>query len=141
VLGQLVKQQINDKVKLTHPTQANVSGHLNYVTFYAKPTRPEALYKCVHVFSAGQLDRSPGGTGTCAMMALLLAQGKVQLNQPIHSEGLLGSGSFEGCLVRETRLGAQQAVVPTIKGKANITGYAKWVFDPADPVGAGFLVS
>ena len=34
----------------------------------------------------------------------------------------------------ETELGGQRAVIPTIKGTANITGYAKWLIDPDDPV-------
>ncbi len=139
-LGQLVMAQINAKVKLRHPVQAHLTD-LNYMTFYQEPTLLGARYKCVHVFSAGQLDRSPGGTGTCAMMALFEARGELGLQQPILSEGLLGSGTFEGCLVGETTIGGRRALVPTIKGRANVTGYAKWVFDPEDPVGAGFLVS
>jgi proline racemase len=59
----------------------------------------------------------------------------------IQAEGLLGSGTFEGQLVRETRLDGQRAVVPTVKATANIVGYAKWLIEPADPVGAGFVVS
>jgi len=139
-LGQLVKQQINAKVKLRHPVLSHLT-ELNYITFYQEPTLPGARYKCVHVFSAGQLDRSPGGTGTCAMMALYEARGDLKLGEPLLSEGLLGSGTFEGCLIRETTIGGRRALVPTIKGKANLTGYAKWVFDPDDPVSAGFLVS
>lgn len=139
-LGFMVREQINGKLRLLHPTQAHIT-ELNYVTFYQEPTLPLARYKCVHVFSGGQLDRSPGGTGTCAMMALLEACGELKVGESIYSEGLLGSGTFEGCLLREIQLGSQRALVPSIKGKANITGYAKWVFDATDPVGAGFLVS
>ena len=139
-MGQLVKDQLNAKLKLRHPAAAHIT-ELNYITFYQAPTLPQARYKCVHVFSAGQLDRSPGGTGTCAMMALFEARGELKVGQVIHSEGLLGSGTFEGSLVRATEIAGQRALVPTIKGKANITGYAKWVFDPDDPVGAGFLVA
>ena len=139
-LGNAVKAQLNAKLKLRHPTLAHITN-LNFVTFYHKPTIAGARYKCVHVFSAGQLDRSPGGTGTCAMMALLESRGELGLNQPIQSEGLLGSGTFEGCLTGETRLGSQRALVPTIKGTANIIGYAKWVFDPDDEVGKGFTIS
>ena len=139
-LGVLIREQINAKVRLRHPTQSHITD-LNYVTLYHAPTLPEARYKCVHVFSGGQLDRSPGGTGTCAMMALLEVRGEMKVGDTIKSEGLLGSGTFEGTLLRETRLGDRRALVPSIKGKANITGYAKWVFDANDPVGAGFLVS
>jgi len=139
-LGNAIKAQLNAKIRLRHPTLAHITN-LNFVTFYHKPTIAAARYKCVHVFSAGQLDRSPGGTGTCAMMALLEARGEMGFNEPIQSEGLLGSGTFEGCLTGETKLGSHRAVVPTIKGKANIVGYAKWVFDPDDKVGAGFVVT
>ncbi|HEU4381644.1 MAG TPA: proline racemase family protein, partial [Hyphomicrobiaceae bacterium] len=98
------------------------------------------FYKNVHVFSAGQLDRSPGGTGTSAMMAMFHARGKLGLQQPIKSEGLVGTGTFEGCLIGETMLGQQKAVRPTVKGTANILGTARWLIDRDDPVGAGFLV-
>jgi len=92
------------------------------------------------VFSAGQLDRSPGGTGTSAMMAMFHAREKLGLNQPIKSEGLVGTGTFEGCLIGETLLGKEKAVRPTVKGTANILGTARWIIDRDDPVGAGFLV-
>jgi proline racemase len=75
------------------------------------------------------------------MMALFEARGDLQMHEPLLSEGLLGSGTFEGCLTGETTMGGRRALVPTIKGRANLTGYAKWVFDADDPVGAGFLVS
>src|SRR5262249_60401949 len=101
---------------------------------------PGALYKNVPVFSAGKLARSPGGTGTSAMMGMLPARGKLPLNQPIQSEGLLGTGLFEGCLIGETMLGKQPAVRPTVKGKAHIIGTARWLIDRDDPVGAGFVV-
>ena len=57
------------------------------------------------------------------------------------SEGLLGTGTFEGCLLGETTLGAVRALRPTVKGTANILGTARWLIDRDDPVVAGFLVS
>ena len=138
-LGLIARDQLNSKVRLQHPTQRHVTN-LNFVTFWHQPTLPGAMYKNVHVFSAGQLDRSPGGTGTSAMMAMLEARGKLGLNEPILSEGLLGSGTFEGCLVGEVMLGSTRAVRPTVKGTASILGTARWVIDRNDPVGAGFLV-
>ena len=89
------------KIKLQHPTQGHVSN-FNFVTLWHEGRLPGAFYKNVHVFSAGQLDRSPGGTGTSAMMAMFHARGKLGLNQPIKSEGLVGTGTFEGCLIGET---------------------------------------
>src|SRR5262249_43970595 len=138
-LGVIAKQQLREKLSLQHPTQRHIT-ELDLVTFYHEPTRPEARYRCVHVFSDGKMDRSPGGTGTSAMMAMLEARGQLKVGGTILAEGLLGSGTFEGQLVRETRLGGQRAVVPTIKGRANIVGYARWLVDPSDPVGAGFVI-
>lgn len=138
-LGVLARDQINAQKRLQHPTQAHVNN-LNFVTFWHEPTIEGAFYKNVHVFSAGQLDRSPGGTGTSAMMAMFEARGKLGLNQRIRSEGLLGSGTFEGCLLGEVDLNGTRAVRPTVKGTASIVGTARWVIDRKDPVGAGFLI-
>ena len=61
-------------------------------------------------------------------------------DRPIKSEGLLGSGTFEGCLLGEVDLNGTRAVRPTVKGTASILGTARWVIDKNDPVGAGFLI-
>jgi len=138
-IGTMARDMLREKVNLQHPTLGHVTN-LNFVTLWHEGRLPGALYKNVHVFSAGQLDRSPGGTGTSAMMAMLHARGKLKLNEKIQSEGLLGTGTFEGCLVGETRLGDKVAVRPTVKGTASFLGSARWVIDRDDPVGAGFLV-
>lgn len=139
-LGQIAKRQLNEKLDIRHPTQPHIAG-LNFVTFYHEPDRADSLYRCVHVFSDGKLDRSPGGTGTTAMVALLEHKGMIKLGQTIRSEGLLGSGQFEGCALRETTIGNQRAVAATIKGTAKIVGFAKWLIDRNDPVGAGFVIA
>jgi len=139
-LGILVREMLREKVKVQHPSQPHINN-LNFVTLWHEPTLPGAFYKCVHVFSAGQLDRSPGGTGTSAMMAMFEARGQLQIGQTIRSEGLLGTGTFEGCLIGETELNGVRAVRPTVKGTAGVLGTARWVIDREDPVAAGFLVS
>lgn len=138
-MGLIAREQINAKCTIQHPTQKHITD-LNFITFWHQPTLPDALYKNVHVFSAGQLDRSPGGTGTSAMMAMFEARGKLGFNQPIKSEGLLGTGTFEGCLLGEVDLNGKRGVRPTVKGTASIMGTARWTIDQADPVGAGFIV-
>ena len=138
-MGQLVKQQINAKLDVRHPVERHIEK-VHFCTFWQAPDRPDSLYRNVHVFSDGKLDRSPGGTGTSMMMAVFEARGKMKLGQPIKSEGLLGSGQFEGCLIGETTVGNLRAVVPTVKGTAKLTGYGKWLLDPDDPVGQGFVI-
>lgn len=138
-MGLLAKAQINERMVVQHPTKPDTKG-VHFCTFWHEPDRPDSLYKNVHVFSDGKLDRSPGGTGTSAMMAMFEARGGIRMGQTIRSEGLLGSGQFEGCLIRETEIAGRRAVVPTVKGTASVIGYAKWLLDPADHVGRGFVV-
>jgi proline racemase len=138
-LGVMAREILREKVTIQHPASAHINN-FNFVTFWHEPTIPGAMYKNVHVFSAGQLDRSPGGTGTSAMMAMFEARGAMGLNQPIRSEGLLGSGTFEGCLIGETHLNGTRFVRPTVKGTAGLLGTARWTINRDDPVDAGFLI-
>ena len=75
-MGLIVRDQLNARQRIQHPTEAHINN-LNFITFWHEPTIEGAFYKNVHVFSAGQLDRSPGGTGTSAMMAMFEARGKL----------------------------------------------------------------
>ena len=138
-MGELVKKQINARMMIQHPTKPDTKG-LHFCTFLARPGQAGFSYKNVHVFSDGKLDRSPGGTGTSAMMAMFEARGKLKMGRLIKSEGLLGSGQFEGRLVRETAIGSRRAVVPTVQGTASVIGYAKWILDQRDPVSNGFVI-
>ena len=87
----------------------------------------------------GVLDRSPCGTGTSAKMATLWARNQLALGEDFVHEGILGT-TFTGRLIRATRVGDYEAVVPTISGSAWITGFAQYVVDPEDPFPNGFTV-
>ncbi|WP_370284283.1 proline racemase family protein [Pseudooceanicola sp.] len=139
-MGILVKNQINARMTVQHPTETHIKG-LNFTTFWQEPDHSDSLYRNVHVFSDGKLDRSPGGTGTSMMMAYFERRGAMKIGETIRSEGLLGIGRFEGRLLEETKLGDVRAVIPTVKGTAKVTGYAKWLVDERDPVGRGFVVT
>ena len=139
-LGTIARDQIRAKVRLQHPTERHIDT-LQFVTFYQDSDRPEAFHRSVGAFGGGKLDRSPSGTGTSAMLAMYEARGRIKVGQPVRAEGLLGSGTFEGCLVGETTIGTQRAVIPTIKGKAHQIGRATWTIDPEDPLAEGFVIS
>jgi proline racemase len=91
------------------------------------------------VIVGGVFDRSPCGTGTSAKMAVLHAKGKLRLHQSFVHESIIGT-LFTGRLVAETRVGRYPAVVPTISGRAWITGFANYVLDPDNPFPEGFTV-
>ncbi|WP_309045685.1 proline racemase family protein [Marinobacter sediminicola] len=137
--GEAVKAEINRRMEVRHPTHPHING-LNFVTFWHEGTHPDSLYRNVHVFSGGKLDRSPGGTGTSAMMAMFHARGELEVGRPIYSEGLLGSGRFTGEILGETEIGGYKAIRPSVQGTAELVGYGKWLIDETDPVGRGFVI-
>ena len=75
------------------------------------------------------------------MMALFEARGLIGIGDTIFSEGLLGSGQFEGRLIGETTIGPFRAVNPVVGGSAKVLGYTKWVVDPTDALGLGLVVA
>jgi proline racemase len=72
-------------------------------------------------------------------MAVLHAKGKLGLNEDFHHEGILGT-IFTGRLLEETTVGPQRGVVPTISGRAWITGFCNYVLEHDDPFPEGFTV-
>jgi len=87
----------------------------------------------------GWFDRSPCGTGTSARMAQLHARGQLALDTDFLNESFIGT-TFTGRLVEETTVAGIPAVVPTITGRAWVTGTAQYVLDPDDPFPAGFVL-
>jgi proline racemase len=72
-------------------------------------------------------------------MAALHAKGLLPFHQDFVHEGILGT-TFTGQLVAQARVGSYSAVVPTISGRAWITGIANYVVDPDDPFPTGYTV-
>ena len=107
------------------------------MTFREAPSRATARYRQTHVFGDGQLDRSPGGTGTSAMLAILHARGEISLEHEVEAEGIVG-GIFRGQALRAASVGTYRAIVPEISGPAFITAHHQFVLDPEDPWRDGF---
>ena len=122
------------------------------------PVHPEnaAIRECHHVYleapgstaqhsrhamaiHPGWFDRSPCGTGTSARMAQLHARGQLAMDTDFVNESFIGT-QFIGRLVKETTVAGIPAVVPTITGRAWVTGTAQYMLDPDDPFPAGFLL-
>ena len=80
----------------------------------------------------GWFDRSPCGTGTSARMAQLHARGLLAMDTDFVSESFIGT-EFTGRLAEQTTVAGIPAVIPTVTGRAWITGTAQYVLDPEDP--------
>jgi len=128
----------NQQYSVLHP-ELEHNNHINIATILAKPRNPKANYLNVHVFASRQYDRSPGGTATCARMAVLYAKDQLKINEEIWVESLTG-GLFRGRILGETKVGDKVAVIPEITGSAYITGFHQFVIHPDDPLKKGFLI-
>src|SRR3546814_20375646 len=87
----------------------------------ALPIWPEADARNAVFYADKAIGRSPCGTGTSARMAQLHAQGKLKVGDSFVHESIIGS-LFTGRVEAETRVGENRAMVPTIEGRARITG-------------------
>jgi proline racemase len=137
-VGQAIRSGLNAKVEVVHPDNPLIQG-ISHVMFTAPPTAAGATQKNAVLFGESGIDRSPCGTGTSARMAQLYARGQIGLHQSFVHESIIGS-LFSGKLIGETRVGAYPAVIPTIKGRAYISGFNTIVLDPEDPFPKGFLL-
>lgn len=136
--GTRIWDAINEQVEIQHPIDTKINC-LNYVEFYGPPTHPEAHVKNAVVVAPSGMDRSPCGTGTSAKMATLFARGELGLHEQFVHESIIGT-LYYGELIEKVKVGAFDAVVPTIRGSAYIWGINQLVVDPRDPFPHGFQI-
>ena len=141
--GLAIMAAVNGQVWPTYPGRADISGcHHVYLKAPGSTARHSRHAMVIH---PGWFDRSPCGTGTSARMAQLHARGELDLHTDFVNESIIGS-IFLGRLVARVELPAADggaaiaAVVPTITGRAWITGTAQYLLDPTDPFPAGFML-
>jgi proline racemase len=72
-------------------------------------------------------------------MAQLHARGLLGLHTDFVNESFIGT-SFTGRLVAEVEDCGRTTVIPTISGRAWVTGTAQYMLDPSDPFPAGFAI-
>lgn len=135
-LGLRVRKAANRHLPVRHP-EIPGSDHINIATVLARPEDPAATYRNVHVFGPGQFDRSPGGTGNCARLAVLRRKGELGPDRRVRIESVTG-GMFVARMLGEVELGNREAIVPEITGSAHITGFHQFPLDPRDRLGHGF---
>lgn len=139
-MGLIAKRALHEQVDPKHPVY-QAADPLDIVTFYHEPSSADAFYRCVHTYRNGKADRSPGGTGTSAMLALLQHRGRISPGQTIRAEGLLGGAFFDGCIVGETRVGDYKAIVPRIRATSEIVAVSRLTLDRNDSISMGYDVT
>jgi proline racemase len=137
-VGMEIKHAIEAQQTIAHPLEPGLCGI--YGTIFTGPASDErADLRNVTIFAEAEVDRSPCGTGTAAVMAVIDAMGLVDSERPFVHESLIGT-RFTGRVVSRTLVGEYPAIVPEIEGSAWITGEHTFLVDDADPLKEGFRI-
>lgn len=135
--GLAIMDAVNATDEPVHPERDDIRG-CHHVYLQA-PGSTAARSRHAMAIYPGWFDRSPCGTGTSARMAQLHARGELPLDQDFINESYIGS-RFIGRLIQETEVAGRPAVIPTVTGRAWLTGTAQYFLDPSDPFPKGFLL-
>lgn len=106
--------------------------YIDHIEFFSGPVDPANSSRSFVLCPGAAFDRSPCGTGTSAKLACLYADGKLAPGQTWRQESILGT-VFEGTVRAE----AGDVVVPSVRGRAWITGESKLCFAADDPFSQG----
>jgi proline racemase len=137
-LGRRIKEAVQRADPPHHPADPELG--FVYGTIFVGDARAEGAHsRNVCVFADGEVDRCPTGTGVSGRLAIHHARGEVDDDEEVVVEGILGT-RFSGRVVGSDRVGAHEAIVPEIGGRAWITGRNELFVDPDDPLADGFLL-
>src|SRR5690606_30997203 len=127
--SQEVREKINLKYpnSFIHPENPTINS-VSHIEWTGNTISPEATARNAVFYGDKAIDRSPCGTGTSARMAQWHAKGKLKLGDEFIHESFIGS-QFVGKVEEETTLTGIKAIVPSIKGWAQVYGYNHILID------------
>jgi trans-L-3-hydroxyproline dehydratase len=134
-VGMDIKHAIEATQTVVHPLEPGLRGI--YGTIFTGPSDDGADLRNVTIFAEAEVDRSPCGTGTAAVMAVVDAMGLLDEGKAFVHESLIGT-RFNGRVAGRTAIGELPAIVPEIEGSAWITGEHTFLVDEDDPLRGGF---
>jgi proline racemase len=137
-LGRAIKADLEAAHEIAHPLEPELRDVYGVIVWQDEGEGP-LTQRNVTVFADGEVDRSPCGSGTSARLALLHAEGKLALGEPLRHLSIVDS-EFTGRVVAETEVAGRPAVVTEVEGSAHRTGRHVFELDPDDPLGTGFLL-
>jgi proline racemase len=126
--GREIKRALAGTDAARHPSDDRLSGI--YGTILYDELGP-LHQRNVTVFADGEVDRSPCGSGTSARLALL----DLEPGQVLRHDSIVGT-TFSARVVERSAGG----VVTEVEGKAFRTGEHRFVLDPRDELGTGFVL-
>ncbi len=140
-VGVRITKAANDQLGFTHPTNPDWT-HFSFCQIAMPVERRDGLLTAANavIVQPGKVDRSPTGTGASARMAVMRAKGEMQVGDRYLARSIIGS-EFLGRIEADTTLAGKPAIIPSITGRAWISGTRIEMLDPADPWPAGYRLS
>ena len=139
-IGKKIRSACNEQLSAEHPTNDAISGIASVVFTGPLNRREGRLHaKNVTMVNHGRLDRCACGTGTCARLAVMYAKGQIKVGEEFYSHSITDT-HFLARVVEETGVGHYRAIVPTLRGRAWITGTMNYTVDPRDPISSGHML-
>ena len=140
-IGSIITAAANQQLGFNHPANSD----WNHISFceLALPLFEEKGVKVSRnsvVIDPGKLDRSSCGTGCSARLAVLHAKGLLQKGDRMIGRSILDS-RFDCSIVEETKVGDKIAIIPSIRGRAWITGIHQLMLDSEDPWPEGYRLT
>ncbi|MCB6185015.1 4-hydroxyproline epimerase [Leeia sp. TBRC 13508] len=140
VWGREMQQTINATMNIVHPDNPDIRG-IKHCMWTGKALAETSDGRSVVIAGDSLIDRSPCGTGSSARVAQRFARGLLAKDGSFTHESLIGS-RFIGRVEKETKLECGlPAILPSIDGRAWITGRAEFYYDPSQPYIDGFNLS
>jgi len=139
--GMKITAAANEQLGFQHPIHAEWD-HISFCQFAGSLVEEDGELAGPNavVVRPGKIDRCPTGTGCSARMALLHAQGRMKVGDTYRAGSMIGS-EFVCGIESLTMLGQTAAILPTISGRAWITGTHQIMLDPDDPWPEGYRIA
>jgi proline racemase len=139
--GQKFKVAAAEQLSAVHPVHPEFPG-ITQTEFTTPASRIDGVLtaKNAVIVSPGRIDRSPCGTGTSARLAVMHARGEISVGEHFRHKSILDT-TFDAVIEHRTKVGATEAIIPSVAGQAWITDLSKVGLDPTDPFPVGFTLS
>lgn len=140
-LGVEIANAATAQVGFEHPTNPDWQ-HISFCLFAGPVSEKGDDLTTRHAVAIrpGKIDRSPTGTGVSARLAVLHARQQIRKGQRLVAKSIIDS-TFIGRVEEETSIGNTPAVIPSVEGRAWITGKKELWCDPDDPWPEGYRVA
>jgi proline racemase len=140
-MGVRITHAANEQLPFQHPENSDWR-HISFCQMAGPLESHDGVLSGANAVAIrpGKIDRSPCGTGCSARMAVLHARGLLKVGEKFIGRSIIGS-RFDCTLEREVRLAGRHAVIPSIGGRAWITGLQQHMSDPEDPWPLGYRIA